>query len=108
MFFVNLPTREEREDIFKVHLNKYRPKIIESFQIKLLSELSKEFSGAEIEQVVIEAMRLGFHENREFSTEDILVSMQNLIPLARTKNKEIELLKIWSTSGNVTNASKYG
>jgi hypothetical protein len=53
-------------------------------------------------------MRLGFHENREFSTEDILVSMQNLIPLARTKNKEIELLKIWSKSGNVTNASKYG
>jgi len=91
-----------------LHLKRHRPDSMQKFHLGLLGQLSKEFSGAEIEQVVIEAMRLGFHENREFSTEDILVSMQNLIPLARTKNKEIELLKIWSKSGNVTNASKYG
>ena len=78
-----------------------------NYQISLLSEVSKDFSGAEIEQVVIEAMRLGFNENREFTNEDILVSIQNLVPLARTKNKEINLLKQWSESGNVTNASKY-
>ena len=107
MFFVNLPTREEREDIFKVHLNKYRPKIIESFQIKLLSELSKEFSGAEIEQVVIEALRIGFSENREVSNEDLLVSIQNSVPLARTKRKELDSLKEWSEAGNVISASKY-
>ena len=94
--------------IFELHLKRHRPGSMQKFHLGLLGQLSKEFSGAEIEQVVIEAMRLGFHENREFSTEDILVSMQNLIPLARTKNKEIELLKIWSKSGNVTNASKYG
>ena len=108
MFFLNLPTCEERKSIFELHLKRHRPGSMQKFHLGLLGQLSKEFSGAEIEQVVIEAMRLGFHENREFSTEDILVSMQNLIPLARTKNKEIELLKIWSKSGNVTNASKYG
>ena len=100
-------TQEEREAIFKVHLNKYRPTAIDSFQLKLLSELSKEFSGAEIEQVVIEAMRLGFNENREFNNEDILVTIQNLVPLARTKSKELNILKEWSESGNVTSASKY-
>jgi len=107
MFFLNLPTREEREAIFEVHLNKYRPESLENFQIPLLGQLSKEFSGAEIEQVVIEAMRLGFNENREFNNEDILVSIQNLVPLAKTKSKEIDLLKAWSESGNVTSASKY-
>ena len=107
MFFLGLPTREEREDIFNVHLKKFRPDALDNFQVKLLSELSKEFSGAEIEQVVIEAMRLGFNENREFNNEDILVSIQNLVPLARTKSKEIDQLKAWSESGNVTSASKY-
>merc|ERR1712146_701058 len=101
MFFLNLPTREERADIFKVHLKKYRPDSLESYQLPLLSDLSKEFSGAEIEQVVIEAMRIGFNENREFTNEDLLVSIQNMVPLARTKSKEIGLLKAWSESGNV-------
>ena len=107
MFFLNLPTREEREDIFMVHLKKYRPLATDNFQLPLLSELSKEFSGAEIEQVVIEAMRLGFNENREFTNEDLVVSVQNLVPLARTKNKEINAIKEWAESGNVISASKY-
>ena len=107
MFFLNLPTREEREAIFEVHLKKFRPDSIQNFQLPLLGQLSKEFSGAEIEQVVIEAMRLGFNENREFNNEDILISIQKLVPLARTKSKEIDLLKAWSESGNVTSASKY-
>ncbi len=107
MFFLGLPTREEREAIFEVHLKKNRPDSIDKFQIPLLGQLSKEFSGAEIEQVVIEAMRLGFNEEREFNNEDILISIQNLVPLARTKSKELDILKAWSESGNVISASKY-
>ena len=107
MFFLNLPTREEREAIFEVHLKKYRPDSIENFQIPLLGQLSKEFSGAEIEQVVIDAMRLGFNEDREFNNEDILVSIQNFVPLARTRSKELDQLKSWAESGNVISASKY-
>jgi SpoVK/Ycf46/Vps4 family AAA+-type ATPase len=107
MFFLNLPTREERESIFEVHLTKYRPDLIQNFQIPLLGQLSREFSGAEIEAAVIEAMRLGFNKKREFNNEDILISIQNLVPLARTKSKEIDLLKEWAESGNVISASKY-
>ena len=43
MFFLTLPTKEEREDIFKVHLKKYRPDFLENFQVPLLSQLSKDF-----------------------------------------------------------------
>jgi SpoVK/Ycf46/Vps4 family AAA+-type ATPase len=107
MFFLDLPTAEERQAIFEVHLKKYRADSIQKFQLPLLGQLSKEFSGAEIEQVVIEAMRLGFNENREFNNEDILISIKNLVPLARTKSKELDQLKSWSESGNVISASKY-
>jgi len=55
MFFLNLPTREEREAIFEVHLKKYRPNEINNFQLSLLGQLSKDFSGAEIEAVAATA-----------------------------------------------------
>ena len=107
VFFLGLPNKEERESIFEVHLNKHRPDKLSTFQTSLLSDLSTGFSGAEIEQVVIESMRLGFNERREFTTEDIIISIQNLVPLSRTKSKELKILKEWSESGNVANASKY-
>lgn len=107
VFFLALPTKEEREAIFEVHLKKVRPERLNEFSLPLLSELSKDFSGAEIEQVVIEAMRIGYNQGREFVVEDILESIQKVVPLARTKNRELEELKEWFESGNVLNASKY-
>ena len=59
----------------------------------MLSDLSTDFSGAEIEQVVIESMRLGFNQKREFTTEDIIYSIQSLVPLAKTKSKELKILQ---------------
>ena len=87
VFFLALPTREERQAIFEVHLSKFRPGKERNFEIGLLSELSKDFSGAEIEQVVIEAMRLGFNENREFTTEDLIISIQKSVPFAKRVKK---------------------
>ena len=107
VFFLALPTREERKSIFTVHLKKARPERIQAFELKLLSELSNDFSGAEIEQVIVEAMRLGFCENREFTTEDIIVSIQNCVPLAKIKSEEIKALQEWAESGNIISASKY-
>lgn len=107
VFFLALPTKEERQAIFDVHLRKARPERIDEFSLPLLSDLSKDFSGAEIEQVVIEAMRLGYSKGKDFQTEDVLNSIQKIVPLARTKNKELTLLQKWFESGNVVSASKY-
>ncbi len=107
MFFLNLPTPKEREAIFTVHLERFRPEKVNEFQIKLLGELSKQCSGAEIEQIVIEAMRIGFSEEREFTNEDLIQCIRDLVPLARTKSQELNALKEWSEAGNVTSASIY-
>ena len=106
VFFLSLPTRQERQAIFEVHLQKSEQTNLENFQIPLLSDLSKDFSGAEIEQVIVEAMRIGFNEQRTFTNEDVITSIQNCVPLAKTKNKEIDALQKWSKSGNVIPASK--
>ena len=91
----------------KASIKKYRPNSNTDFQLDLLSQLSKDFSGAEIEQCVIDAMRIGFSESREFNYEDILTAIKNIVPLAKTKSRELDQLREWVESGNILNASKY-
>ena len=86
-------------------MRKVRPTSLNSYQFELLSTVTKNFSGAEIEQVVIDAMRVGFNEKREFNMEDSLNVIQKSVPLAKTRNKELQKLKEWADSGNISLAS---
>ena len=86
-------------------MRKVRPTSLNSYQFELLSTVTKNFSGAEIEQVVIDAMRVGFNEKREFNMEDLLNVIQKSVPLAKTRNKELQKLKEWADSGNISLAS---
>ena len=103
LFFLSLPTQSEREQIFKVHLNRLRPN--NQFNLELLAARSQEFSGAEIEQVIYDAMQFGFSQNREFTTEDILDSIVDCIPLAKIANHQIEALKDWASRSGAKSAS---
>jgi SpoVK/Ycf46/Vps4 family AAA+-type ATPase len=105
VFFLTLPSSEERQAIFQVHLNKVRPGKIVVSELGLLSKVTKNFSGAEIEQVVIEAMRIGFSKHREFTADDLLIVAQRIVPLAVTKGNEMKQLMEWAESGKVTLAS---
>ena len=82
IFFVGLPLEEERKLIFSVHLSKLRPDSWQSFDLAVLSEQSKNFSGAEIQQSIIEGMHIAFNENREFTTNDIQRGLKEIIPIA--------------------------
>nr|YP_010336322.1 hypothetical protein MW428_pgp170 [Goniotrichopsis reniformis]UNJ14728.1 hypothetical protein [Goniotrichopsis reniformis] len=106
IFFLGLPSHQEREMIFQVHLSKKRPKSWNKYDIFLLSELTNNFSGAEIEQVIIEAMHLGFSQNRDFTNQDIIKSIESFVPLADTYKEEVNILQQWVTSGRIRNASQ--
>ena len=58
IFFLDLPKTEEREEIFKIHLQEFRPNSWESFDYSKLAKLSESFSGAEIKQSIIEGISL--------------------------------------------------
>jgi len=70
IFFVGLPNESERAAIFKVHLAKLRPHNLGNYDVKRLAYETPDFSGAEIEQTIIEAMHIGFSQNRDFTTDD--------------------------------------
>ncbi|MEP0909440.1 AAA family ATPase [Leptolyngbya sp. GB1-A1] len=106
IFFVGLPSQEERKSIFAVHLSRLRPHNLKSYDLDRLAYETPDFSGAEIEQILIEAMHLGFSQNRDFTTEDILEAASQLIPLARTAQDQIRILQDWAENGRVRLASR--
>ncbi|NJK49321.1 AAA family ATPase [Candidatus Gracilibacteria bacterium] len=108
IFFVGLPTQEEREAIFSVHVSRLRPHNIKNYDIKRLAYETPDFSGAEIEQTLIEAMHIGFSQNRDFTTDDILESASQIIPLARTAQEQIQFLQNWADAGKARLASRSG
>jgi|TARA_B100001769_G_scaffold223744_1_gene184464 ATP-dependent 26S proteasome regulatory subunit len=105
IFFIGLPLEDERKLIFTVHLSKLRPDSWKDFNIDILSQESKNFSGAEIQQSIIEGMHIAFNENREFTTNDIRRGLQETIPIAKMNFEEIESLQNWALSGRFRIAS---
>ena len=63
-YFVGLPILEERKQIFEVFQKRLRPTQLNSFNLTLLSKKSEGFSGAEIEQAIIEGMLIAFNEKQ--------------------------------------------
>lgn len=106
IFFVGLPSQEEREAIFNVHLSRLRLHNIKDYDIKRLAYETPDFSGAEIEQTLIEAMHIGFSQNRDFFTDDILEAASQIIPLARTAQEQIQFLQDWAAAGKARLASR--
>ncbi|KAF3884910.1 MULTISPECIES: AAA family ATPase [Nostocales] len=110
IFFLNLPTEVERQDIFKVHLQRLRPNRLREFNLSLLAKQTSNFSGAEIEQVIVDAMHIAFSgkENghrRDFTTEDILRAIEQTVPLASIAREQIEGLKQWAARAGARTAS---
>jgi SpoVK/Ycf46/Vps4 family AAA+-type ATPase len=95
IFFVDLPTHAEREDIFKIHLSKRRSEI-ERFDVEQLANVCDGFSGAEIEQAIIAAMYEAFAQDREFTQLDIIAASRATIPLSKTMTEQVTALREWA------------
>ncbi|HEY9695025.1 MAG TPA: AAA family ATPase [Oculatellaceae cyanobacterium] len=106
IFFVGLPSQEERRAIFAVHLSRLRTHNLKSYDLDRLAYETPDFSGAEIEQTLIEAMHIGFSQNRDFITDDILEAASQLVPLARTAQAQIQFLQDWAAAGKARMASR--
>jgi len=95
IFFIDLPNREERRDIFSIHITK-RGRDPQKFDLEALARLSENFSGAEIEQAVIAALYDAFESNRELTQADMMNALQSTVPLAQTMEAKISALRNWA------------
>lgn len=102
IFFVDLPTYNERKAIFKLHLEKRLKNSVSSdFKIAntLLDKLAKAtegFGGSEIEQAVISALFEAFSEDRQLLENDLFKVIKNTVPLSTTQAEQILTIREWA------------
>jgi len=95
IFFVDLPLFKERKEIFRVHLAK-RKMDPSKFDLDTLARSSAGYSGAEIEESVISAMFDVFYEKQDLTTERLLESLRQTVPLSKTMSEDIDTLRKWA------------
>lgn len=95
IFFVDLPSSKERQDIFAIHLKKRKRDPV-NFDLESFAKESAGYSGAEIEQVIISSMYDAFLENRDITTADIVKNVKHSIPLSITMKEQIDSTRDWA------------
>lgn len=105
IFFLDLPDIDERKEIFKIHIakNNRNP---ENFDIKKLATYSKNFSGAEIEEAVKEALFMAYDNNEDINTSYVQQALENTYPLADTMKEKIDALRQWANNRAVYASGK--
>ncbi|MGH3240389.1 MAG: AAA family ATPase [Spirillospora sp.] len=105
VFFLDLPTEEERREIITVHLRK-RGRRPELFDVPRLARDCDGFVGAELEQVVVDAMYEAFGADRgDITTDDVARAAAQTVPLSRSQRETIEDLRTWLREGRAQSAS---
>lgn len=104
MFFVDLPSEEDRKSIFRIHLSKAlenKTQKPDDFGLDRLAKESKGFNGAEIEECVKEAMFSAYTENPnepKLQILHLLNAIKDTVPLSKTMKDQIEFLRKWANS----------
>lgn len=111
VFFIDFPNEEERERIFEIHLEK-RGKLTDDIDINKLAKQTDGYCGADIEEVVKNAVENIFiletenEEEKEITTQDLLESAKNIDSLTNILADKIEILKKSYDKFKIKSASK--
>jgi SpoVK/Ycf46/Vps4 family AAA+-type ATPase len=103
IFFVDLPTRGERKEILKLHLERRLrdpavrgDMVINDIMLDHLSGLTEGFVGAEIESVVVAGLFEAFSEDRAVRPADFIRAIGFTVPLSVTQAEQIQALRQWA------------
>ncbi|RYD71222.1 MAG: hypothetical protein EOP84_25270 [Verrucomicrobiaceae bacterium] len=96
LFFVDLPTRDEREAIWAIQIRKLQ-RDPDAFDLRQLALATEGFTGSEIEQVFVEALYRGFDRGEEPSDLTIGEVLVNFVPLSKLMSEQMTHLRSWAT-----------
>jgi len=92
---VDLPSKEERKEIFRIHLEK-RNRDSKGFNIEKLAEKSIGFSGSEIEEIIVSSLYDAFDDGKELDQSYIEKTIENMVPLSQTMEDQIKGTREWA------------
>jgi AAA+ superfamily predicted ATPase len=95
LFFTDLPSIEERQQIWAIQIAKAGRKPSD-FNLDGLATSSEGFTGAEIEQCVTDALYRAFADSREPKTADMTTAICETVPLSKLMGEQISGLRNWA------------
>jgi ATP-dependent 26S proteasome regulatory subunit len=95
VFFIDLPTEDERIDVFRIHL-KMRGVDPDPLQLHRLRKITQGWTGAEIEQCVVSALTQVRLKDKTISFEDIHHAAVGVIPLSKTMREQVDHIRSWA------------
>ena len=95
IFFIDLPGLAERAEILRIHLAR-RSRPPERFDLSGLAARAEQFSGAELEQLVVEGLHAAFHARTDLTDAHLLQAIGETVPLAVTLREEIARIRDWA------------
>ena len=107
IFYVGLPNDQEREKIFRIHINKRRSQDLKNINIVELVKASKGFSGADIEGVIKDAVESAFADDKtSIQTHDILDAINNTHSLSEIMKDALDKMAKEYETRKFKNASR--
>src|SRR6185369_11860446 len=95
VFFVDLPTEEERKQIFRIHLTKNNCDV-SRLDLVFLAKATNGWNGAEIEQAVIASVVDAYAESRQLNEDDLYKMISATVPLSVTMEEQIKQIRSWA------------
>ncbi|MEM1209686.1 MAG: AAA family ATPase [Planctomycetota bacterium] len=100
IFFVDLPSREVRKAIFRIHL-KRRQLDPAGYDLAALAGGSDGYTGAEIESAIEAALFAGFPDRKKPDTEALLGVLRSSPSLSVTMGEKLDRLRAWAAERTV-------
>lgn len=100
MFFVDLPSQQERENIFSIHLKK-KGQDPSQYPMEMLGKKTEGFNGAEIEECIKEAMFAAYVEapdEPKLLSKHLMDAIAKTVPLSTTMKEQIAALRNWAAT----------
>ena len=106
IFYVGLPNRKERKKIFEIHIAKRRKSDLSNIDLDMLVSKTEDYSGADIEGVVKDAVENTFADDKtSLSTDYIISSINNTHSLSEIMKESLNKLSKEYETRKFKNAS---
>lgn len=107
LFFVDLPTVEERRDILQLYMRKYLCLDFTGKFAETLVEMTEGFTGADLESTVRDlAYRQIAKPEYLMSEENLRIAFANVMPLSKTSPEKIAAIRDWGLKRAVPASGK--
>jgi SpoVK/Ycf46/Vps4 family AAA+-type ATPase len=100
IFFVDLPDRKTRRQIFEIHLT-LRELNTKTIDLASLADACDGFSGAEIEQAIVSALYASHARGESLDTQALLKEIRDTRPLSVVMAERVGALRAWAAERTV-------